>query len=278
MAVTSIEKAIQDFVVLTSGLDDAHVYYEDGKPRADGTYIVMSWPEESAPANDETGTYHNPLVLADDIVETVDAVTNQLTLTAHAYARADGPVQLTTTGVLPAPLALATNYWIVVDSASKIRLSTTRHNACAGTAIDITDAGTGVHTIIDTPNTRRLGQEIVNVVRGPRRFEIQLQCYSTAPTGTGAARAILSKVVSRSQLPSPIALLNLAGIGLAGFEAIQTVGAVGNFVVFQPRATTTMVIYTSATESETGTNITAAEVTRSINGHPVSTKTYGTVS
>lgn len=260
----TVEKAVQDFVVSTSGLADTHVIWADGMPRPAGTYIAMSITDESAPANDEAFSEHNPLVLADDIVEGVTG--NQLTLTAHAYVNGDGPVQLTTTGVLPAPLAIATNYWIVRDSATKIRLSTSRANALAGTVITLLDAGTGVHTIIDTPSTRRVGQEIRHVVRGPRRYEVQLQCFSTSPAGVNAARAVLSKVVSRSTLPTPIALLDAAGVGLVGFERVQTVGAVGNFIKFEPRATTTMAFNLCSSEYEAGTNIVAAEVTRNIVG------------
>lgn len=274
MSLTTIEKAIQDFVVSTSGLDDAHVLWEDGKPRPSGTYIVLSETDDSSPANDEAAQGHNPLVLADDTIEAVDTVANQLTLTGHAYVRGDGPVQLTTTGVLPAPLAVSTDYWIIVDTANKIRLSTTRHNALVSTAIDITDAGSGVNKIVDTASTRRVGAEIKSIVRGPRRTEIQLQCFSTTPNGVAAARAILKKVVSRSQLPTPLALLDTAGIGLAGFESVQTVGAVTNFIVFEPRATTTMTIYTASEETETGTNIVQAEVTRNITGQPSVTTTY----
>ena len=54
---------------------------------------------------------------------------------------------LTTTETLPAGLALATTYYIVSASGYDAKLSLTS----GGAAIDITGAGTGVHTITYTP-------------------------------------------------------------------------------------------------------------------------------
>lgn len=56
------------------------------------------------------------------------------------------PVQLTTTGTLPAPLALSTTYWIVLDSGDDLQLSATS----GGSAITFTDGGSGTHTITCT--------------------------------------------------------------------------------------------------------------------------------
>lgn len=56
-------------------------------------------------------------------------------------------VRLTTTTTLPAGLALATDYYLINTSTSTFKLATSYANAIAGTAINITDAGTGTHTI-----------------------------------------------------------------------------------------------------------------------------------
>lgn len=56
-------------------------------------------------------------------------------------------VQLTTTGTLPAGLALATDYWLIRMSNSTFELASSYANAIAGTQINITDAGTGTHTV-----------------------------------------------------------------------------------------------------------------------------------
>ncbi len=77
---------------------------------------------------------------------TADAGTDVITHTGYDimnYSR----VTLTTTGTLPAGLSLATSYWTVRQSATTSKLATSLANAVANTTIDITDAGTGTHTI-----------------------------------------------------------------------------------------------------------------------------------
>lgn len=56
-------------------------------------------------------------------------------------------VQLTTTVTLPGGLALLTDYYVIPLSVNTFSLASSLANAILGTAIDITDAGTGVHTI-----------------------------------------------------------------------------------------------------------------------------------
>ena len=75
------------------------------------------------------------------------------------------PVVLTTTGTLPAGLSLSTTYFIIrVDQgAGTFKLATTIANANAGTAINITDTGSGTHTMA----TRDPGT-INHIVKDPR--------------------------------------------------------------------------------------------------------------
>lgn len=56
-------------------------------------------------------------------------------------------VRLTTTGTLPAGLATATDYYVIKMSDTTFELATSYANAVSGTQINITDAGTGTHTI-----------------------------------------------------------------------------------------------------------------------------------
>lgn len=56
-------------------------------------------------------------------------------------------VRLTTTTTLPAGLALATDYYVIKMSDTTFELATSYANAIAGTQINITDAGTGTHTV-----------------------------------------------------------------------------------------------------------------------------------
>lgn len=56
-------------------------------------------------------------------------------------------VRLTTTTTLPGGLATATDYYVIRISDTTFKLATSYANAIAGTAINITDAGTGTHTV-----------------------------------------------------------------------------------------------------------------------------------
>ncbi len=82
---------------------------------------------------------------------TADAGTDVCTWTSTANIPSNvltgTRVRLTTTTTLPAGLATATDYYVIRVSDTTFKLATTFANANAGTAINITDAGTGTHTV-----------------------------------------------------------------------------------------------------------------------------------
>lgn len=77
------------------------------------------------------------------------AASDICTKATHAM-RTGLKVQVSTTGTLPAGLSAATDYFVIYLTANTFSLATTLALAQAGTAIDITDAGTGTHTITPT--------------------------------------------------------------------------------------------------------------------------------
>jgi hypothetical protein len=88
----------------------------------------------------------NTLVAFDTF--TADAGTDIITLSATSinllpYSR----VQVNSTTTLPAGLSAATNYFAIKVTDNTFKLATSYANAVAGTAINITDAGTGTHTL-----------------------------------------------------------------------------------------------------------------------------------
>ena len=82
------------------------------------------------------------------VAASVDAGADTITFaTPHGLETADGAGQWTTSAAdLPAGLSLATDYWVIKVSDTVIKVATSEANARAGTAVDITDAGTGTHT------------------------------------------------------------------------------------------------------------------------------------
>lgn len=82
---------------------------------------------------------------------TVDITTDEITLDTtplkiSALAYGNG-VQFTTTGTLPAGLALATTYFWIPLRNGQGKVATTVANAIVGIVIDLTTTGTGVHTL-----------------------------------------------------------------------------------------------------------------------------------
>jgi len=83
---------------------------------------------------------------------TADTTTNILTFVSTANNPSNlltgTRIRLTTSGTLPAPLATATDYYVIAQTNMLgIQLATSYANAIAGTAIDITTTGTGTHTL-----------------------------------------------------------------------------------------------------------------------------------
>ncbi len=78
--------------------------------------------------------------LAGGVNSEVDVADNELAIPTHSFLLGT-KIRLTTTGTLPAGLALATDYFVIPVDASTIQLASSLANAIAGTEIDITDQG-----------------------------------------------------------------------------------------------------------------------------------------
>lgn len=141
-----------------------------------GFYYVTSVTTATAQATTNTLGYGDTF--------TADASTDIITMTSTANNPSNiltgTRVQLTTTTTLPAGLALATNYYVIRVTDSTFKLATTYANAVAGTAINITDAGTGTHTM------SRLLHRYTNGAG------VQAVFFNPAATALGAATPNLS--------------------------------------------------------------------------------------
>lgn len=128
--------------VVPTGLVLANLLYDPGtghKALAGGTLIP----------SDKPYTFTGFTFTTTNATETVNKV-------AHGLLTGDGPVQLTTTGTLPAGYALLTNYWVIKTGADTLQLASSLANALAGTAVNITTDGTGTHTLSPVAGTKRL--------------------------------------------------------------------------------------------------------------------------
>lgn len=86
----------------------------------------------------------------------VGGIDNALHLTAHGHLTGDGPFREAAATTLPAGLSVDVDYWVTKLGADDYTLATSLADALAGTAVAITDGGTGAITESDTPQTGRL--------------------------------------------------------------------------------------------------------------------------
>lgn len=76
------------------------------------------------------------------------AVNDVVTHEGHPFATGDGPLMFANLGgALPAGLDDGGEYWAIRVDADSYKVATSYANALAGTAVDITDVGTGTHTV-----------------------------------------------------------------------------------------------------------------------------------
>jgi hypothetical protein len=120
------------------------------------------------------------------------AVTDICTAAAHGMVTGL-KVQLTTVTTLPAPLQLATDYFVIALDANTFKLATSLANALVGTAINITDTGTGAHTI--TPVSSGTRSFIPSFSVDGTNFSSSVRATSDTPT-TYSAVTITTNAVS----------------------------------------------------------------------------------
>ncbi len=77
-------------------------------------------------------------------ITAVTPATDTLTIAAHGLNTGDGFIAIyTPNGSIPGGLAAVTDYWAIRVDANNVKLASSSTNAMAGTAIDITSAGSG---------------------------------------------------------------------------------------------------------------------------------------
>ncbi len=79
----------------------------------------------------------------------VTAASDTINWPGHGWTTGDAIRGFNLGGALPAGLVAGTRYFVIATDANNIKVATTRANALAATAIDITGQGTGEHRFID---------------------------------------------------------------------------------------------------------------------------------
>lgn len=131
---------------------------------------------------------------------TVNTGNDRLLVVGHPYQNGD-IVILTTTDTLPAGLSADTPYAVVNRNANNFRVSTT----VGGSQIDITDNGTGTHTVTEVNGfTVSTGNNRINITGHPYKDDdvINLMTSDTLPAGlsSGTSYYVISKLTNSFQL------------------------------------------------------------------------------
>lgn len=78
---------------------------------------------------------------------TVNAASDTITITSTDNTPTGMPIIFSSTGTLPAPLVIGQTYYAIKVNATTINVANTLQAAIIGTAIDITNTGSGTHTV-----------------------------------------------------------------------------------------------------------------------------------
>lgn len=124
----------------------------------------------------------------------VDITLDTIRVPNHGYLVGDN-FDLTTAGTLPTGLSITTAYYVIVKDSSTIQVATSRANAIAGTAVDLTGI-TGALTVVHTINVNALGTLKSGVIIPKNHVIINSVVVQTVPptalatTGTIAVQAL----------------------------------------------------------------------------------------
>lgn len=228
---------------------------------AEGNYIVESdidnWPSvASTPAEDFA-------------TDKVHVANNTITVTTSNIATCT-EIQFSSTGVVPAPLETGVVYYAILITEFVIKVATTPIRAAATTPIDLTDQGSGTHTLdIGSGSSTAERQEVID--RAERLIEnitkdfFYAKTFAVYQNGNGQDKLFLGLMPHILMSTSKLRLTDLAMVQdsttltsvTGGFTAMMAgekiyISAGTNFVVGW---------YTIATHVDTNTvtlNATAA--------------------
>lgn len=125
--------------------------------------------------------------------------------------------------------------------------------------------GPGWVTVRDNPDsTGDDGQEIEHVAKTVATGVLRVQCFAVDPEGVAGAALTLRRCVARLPLPASQDVLDVAGVAVTGFAAIQTTDGLVRTTIIEPRAVLDVAIRVVAEASEFGTYIASADVSGEI--------------
>lgn len=144
-----------------------------------GTWVAFSKSRMMIGAGQDVRTFN---FATTDVNTTTDVITVSSNLSLYTGQA----VTLSSSGTLPGGLSAGT-YYIIRVSATTVKLASSRANAVAGTAIDLTSTGSGTHTITLTLTSRTAGDVLGEENHTLAKDEMPVHNHTgTTPSGEGA--------------------------------------------------------------------------------------------
>jgi hypothetical protein len=273
---TTMQKAMQDFVVAATGLLDTQVVWgQQDARRPPGPAISMRISNIAEVGKAELNIDDNPLTFSAKTVTLVDVAGNRFEIIGHGLLTGDGPVQIDSSlDDLPAPLAEQTDYWVIAPDANHIQFARSYADTGGGqgagnptTPITLTDAGSGTTIVTSTPDTLRAGQEVNAVARTLLRVTLELRCHSADAVGPSMATSILNRVKTRRRLPTVKQWLDDVMISVSDVDRVRAILGIRDALLFEPRAYLDVHLMVPVEESEALTIIQIVEITNQTTGN-----------
>lgn len=236
------------WILPASGFAEDHVIWaQQGGVRPSDPWISLNLLNVQEVGLDWTDYGSNPLTFS---AITVSAVSGSVfTAVGHGRSTGDGPIQLT--GTLPSPLALLTDYWLIVTDADHFQVAASYTDSInpgdnsSPIPITLTSGGSGIQ-VVQTDDTEAKGQELVAYTRGQWVGTLSIQCFASAATGTGDAMSVVSRIMMYARTGPIIRALNAAGIGISDFSPVKSIGQAISMTIFEPRAVMTCKFFLAA--------------------------------
>lgn len=270
---TAVQTALASWASEATGLPLARCIFAgqgQGRPSKADPYLELRFLSVKPLGEDWTDQEVNYIELADAEVEAVDPALDTLTITGHAFQNGDGPLAMETSGSLPG--GVPAQFFAIVVGPNTVKLAANARLALAGTAIDITSTGAGVHTIVDTDETLRVGQELAQTVRGPRQATIAVQCFGGAPpagdlaVGANSPFARLERMISYASRRATIKALNDAGVGVGQIDEVRPFEGFLGPATTEPRAAMQARLFLASEVEDYGSFVESVEVTNAVTG------------
>lgn len=150
----------------------------------------------------------------------VNPTTDTITATAnHGFTTGDGPFRMMSTGTLPGGVAGttetygkhgSTDYWVIVVDSTNVKLATSRANAIAGTAVDLTSVGSGTMYLSESPGGTTLAEQTARQ-KDWRKYVGYTSSGATGPNDGCDMQPITPMTNDKALLLTRIQALNAAG-------------------------------------------------------------------